>query len=124
MNLREGVEDGAGRLVKLDRAANFERAGENPFGTLQFAELHEDLPQCCERHGQPVSRAECLVQRHASFGECKRLFVMVTHQRDVRLVVHDAREHVIGLNRHCEALTLRRRGRRFFAPSRLCEQNR
>lgn len=46
------------------------------------------------------------------------------HQRDVRLVVHDAGEHVVCRNRHREPLTLAKRRDRLFASACLREQHR
>ena len=124
MNLRERVEHGAGRLVELDRAADFERAREDLLRALQIAKLHEDLAERRERDGEAVSRAERLVERHAALGERQRLFVLMAHQRDVRLVVHDAREHVVGLDRRRQAFTLAKRRGGFFAAARLARGGR
>ena len=124
MNLRERVEDGARGFMKLDGTADFQRAREDAFRTLELPKLHEDLAERRECDGQAVTRAERLVQRHASLGKRQRLIVLVAHQRHVRLVVDDAREHVIGLNGHREALTLTQRSGGFFAAPGLSEQNR
>ena len=111
MNLRQRVEHGAGRLVELNRAAHFERAREDLLGALEVAELHEDLSERGERDGEAVARAERLVQRDAALGQRQRLIVTMAHQRDVRLVVHDAGEHVVGLDRHRQPLALAQRRR-------------
>ena len=58
VNLRQRVEHRAGRLVELNRAADFERAREDLLGALEIAELHEDLAERRERDGEAVSRAE------------------------------------------------------------------
>jgi hypothetical protein len=54
VNLRERVEHGAGRLVELHRAADFERLGQDLLGPLEIAQLHEDLSQRRERDGQAM----------------------------------------------------------------------
>ena len=75
-------------------------------GALEIAELHEDLSERGQRDGQAVAGAERLVQRDAALGERQRLIVAMAHQRDVRLVVDDAREDVVGGNRHRQTLAL------------------
>ena len=45
------------------------------------------------------------------------------HQRHVRLVVHDPREHVVGGNRHRQTLALPQRGGRFVDAAGLREQH-
>src|SRR5688572_30888977 len=106
MNLRQGVEYGAGRLVKLDGAAHFERARQNLFGTLQIAELDVDLAERGEGDRQSVPGSERLIQGDAPLRERERFFMTVPHQRDIRLVVHDSREDVVRMNGHRETLTL------------------
>ena len=69
MNLRQGVEDGAGRLLELDRAAHFERAREDLLGALEIAKLHEDLSERRQRDGEAMTRAERLMQRDAALRE-------------------------------------------------------
>lgn len=64
------------------------------------------------------------MQGDAPFGERERLFVLVLHQRDVCLVVHDPREDVVGRNRHRKAFSLTERSRRLVIPARLREQHR
>ena len=124
MNLRERVEHGAGRLVELDRAAHLERAREDLLGALEIAKLHEDLAERRQRDGEAVAGAERLMQRDAALGERERLIVPMPHQRDVRLVVHDAGEHVVGVNGHREPFALPQRGRGFVVAARLREQHR
>ena len=63
------------------------------------------------------------MQRDTALGEREGLIVAMLHQCDVRLVVHDPREHVVGGNRHGETFTLAECGDRFFAAPRLREQN-
>ena len=109
MDLRKRVEDRAGRLMELDRAPHLEASRQDLFGTLEVAKLHEDLTERGERHCQAVPRCERLVQRDAPLGQRERLLVLVPHQRDVRLIVHDAREHIVGLDGHGQAFTLRER---------------
>ncbi len=124
VNLRKGVEDRAGRLVELDRAPHLEASRQDVFGALEVAELDEDLAERGERHRKAMARGQRLVQRDASLGKRERLLVLMPHQRDVRLVVHDAREHVVTLDGHGEAFTLRQRRGRFLAAPGLCEQHR
>ena len=63
------------------------------------------------------------MKRDASFGERERLLVMVAHQRDVGLVVHDAGENVVSLNSGREPFALPERRDRVFGPSGLREQH-
>ena len=63
------------------------------------------------------------MQRHAALGKRKCLFVLVAHQRDVRLVVHDAGEHVVSLDGRRQPLALTEGGGGFFAAPCLCEQD-
>ena len=64
------------------------------------------------------------MQRDASLGERERLLVLVPHERDVRLVVHDPREHIVCLDRHRETLALPESRRSFFTAARLREKDR
>ena len=80
----------------------FERAGEDLLGALEIAELHEDLSERGQCDREAVTRSERLMQRDAALGEGERLIVAMPHQRHVRLVVHDAREHIVGWDRHGE----------------------
>ena len=123
MNLRERVEHRARRLVELDGAPDFERASEDLLGAFEVAELNEDLAERRECDGEAVTRSERLMQRDAALGERERLIVAMLHQRHVRLVVHDPREHVVGGNRHGETLALAQCGDRFVAAAGLREQN-
>ena len=123
MNLRERVEDGAGRLVELHRAADLERAREHLFGALEIAELHENLAERRQRHGEAVTGAERFVQRDAALGERQRLIVLMAHQRDVRLVVDDPRQHVVGRNRHREPFALSQGGGGLVVAAGLREQH-
>ena len=63
------------------------------------------------------------MERDAALGERERLVVLMPHQRDVRLVVHDAGEHVVGLNGHREPFALTQGGRGFVVAARLREQH-
>jgi hypothetical protein len=123
MNLRERVEHRACRLVELNRTADFERAGEDLFGAFEVAKLHVDLTECGEGDREPVTRAERLVQSHAALGKRECLIVPMTHQRDVRLVVHDPGEHVISRNLHRETFTLPQTSGRFIDAPGLCEEH-
>jgi hypothetical protein len=55
------------------------------------------------------------MQRDAALGQRQRLIVMMAHQRHVRLVVDDSREHVVGVNRHGEPFAVAQRGGGFVA---------
>ena len=114
MDFGEGVEDGAGRFLELNRTADFERAGQDLLGALQIPELDKDLAERRERDGETMARAERLVQRHASLREGKRLIMLMPEQRDVGLVVNDAGKNIVGLDRDGETLTLAKRGRRLI----------
>ena len=111
------------KIVEAIKSKNFGVIVRTAAEGKNTAELHEDLAERCQRDSEAVSRAERLVQRDASLGKCQRLFVLVPHQRDVRLIVDDAREHIIGLNCAREALTLTQRSCGFLAAPRLREQN-
>ena len=63
------------------------------------------------------------MQRHAPLGQRERLLVVVAHQRDVGLVVHDPGEHVVGLDGHGEPFALAQRGGGFVSSARLGEQH-
>ena len=58
MDLRECVEYGAGRLLKLNGASHFERASQDLFGAFEITELHEDLPERRQRDGKTMARTE------------------------------------------------------------------
>ena len=109
---------------KCDLAAHVERAIQDLLGAFQIAQLHEDLAERRQRDGQAMSGAERLVQAHAAFGKRQRVIVAMPHQHDVRLVVHDSREHVVRGNRHGEAFALTKRRGGFVRPARLREQHR
>ena len=98
MDLRERVEDGAGRLVELDRAAHVERAVQRLLGPREVAEPDADLAERGERDGQAVARAVRFVQRHAALGERERLLVAVLQHHHVGLVAAHGRQHVVGLD--------------------------
>jgi hypothetical protein len=123
VDLRKRVEDGAGGLAKLNGTAQVERAREDLLGPLEIAELHEDLAKRRQRDRQSVPRTERLVNGDAALGKRERLIVMMAEERDVRLIVDDAGEHIVGLNGHREPLALSKGGRRFVAPARLREQH-
>ena len=63
VNLRQRVEHGAGRFVKLNRAAHFERAVQRVFGAAEIAETHADLAERRERDREAVAGAVRFVQR-------------------------------------------------------------
>jgi hypothetical protein len=123
VDLGERIEDGAGRLLELHRAADFQRAGQDLFRALQVPELHQDLAERRERDGQAVTRAERLVQRDAALRERQRLLVLVAHERHVGLVVDDAGEDVVGVDGHREPLALPECAGGFIGAARLREQH-
>ena len=123
MNLRQRVEDGAGRFVKLNRAADLERPVERLFGARQIAEAHANLPERAERDREAVARAVLLVQRHAALGERERLFVAVLQHHDARLIAADGGEHVVGMHDRRKPLGLTERGHRFVVASQLGERD-
>jgi len=55
LDLCQRVENGAGRFVKLNRAAHLECAVQRVGGARQVAEAHADLADRRERHGEPVA---------------------------------------------------------------------
>src|SRR5581483_1684449 len=57
MNLRERVEHGAGRLVKLNRTPDVERAVQRILRARQIAEADADLSERRERDGKAVARS-------------------------------------------------------------------
>ena len=106
MDLRERVEDGAGCLVELNRAADIERAMQRIFGARKVAQPDANLTERRKRDGQPVARAVRFVERHAPLGESERLLVAVLHHRHVRLVAADKRQHIVGVNGRGETFRL------------------
>src|SRR6188508_3398866 len=64
------------------------------------------------------------MQRDAALGQDERLLVAMLHQCHVRLVMHDAREHIVGRYRHREAFTLPQPRDGFVCSARLREQYR
>jgi hypothetical protein len=92
------------------------------FGAVERAEPDADLPERCQRHGQPVARRELLVAADALLGERQRLVVAMPHHRHVRLVpVHDG-QHVVGVHGGGEALGLAQRGERLVEAAGLRER--
>ncbi len=67
--------------------------------------------------------AERFVQRDAAFRQRECLVVVVADQRDVGLVVHDAGEDIVGLDRGREPLALAQGGGGVIGPSGLREQD-
>ena len=87
MDLRQRIEDGAGRLPHELRGLRTSRSAvERLFCAIEAAEADANLPERGERHAQAVRRAALLLQFHAALGQRQRLVVPVLHQRDVRLV--------------------------------------
>ena len=123
VNLRERVEDGAGRLVKLNRAAHLERAVQRVLGAAEIAEAHADLAERRERDGEAVARPVRLVQRHAPLGKRQRLLVAVLQHHHVRLVAADRREDVVGVHHRGEPLRLPQRRHRFVVAPELRERD-
>src|SRR5262249_52311086 len=107
-----------------DRTAELQCPVENLFRTLEITNLYADLSERCERDRQAMPRADFLVDGHTALGEGKRLLMTVAHEGHVRLVVHDAREHVVGFDGSRETLGLPQRPRRFVVPSGLRQQHR
>ena len=124
VDLRQRVEDRAGRLLELHRAADFQRAGQDLFRALQVPELYQDLAERGEGDGETVVRAQRLVQRDAALGERQRLIGMVAHELHVGLIVDDACEHIVGLDGNGQPLALSERACRLVASTRLREQHR
>ena len=124
MNLGEGIEDGAGCFVKLDGAPDFKRSRQDLLGTFEVSDLDENLPKRGERHGEPVARSEGFTYCDAPFGESERLLVVVPQDGDVRLVVHDSREDIVGVDAHGQAFALPEGRGRLVEALRLCEQDR
>ena len=123
MDLRERVEDGAGRLVKLNRTADVERAMQGLLRARQVAQPHADLSQRRERDGEPVAGAMGFVERHAPLGERERLLVAVLEHHHVRLVAADGRQHVVGLDERREPFGLPQRAHRFVVASELRQRD-
>jgi hypothetical protein len=92
-------------------------------GAFEIAKLHVDLAKRGEGDGETMTGAERFMQCHAAFRKRERLIVPMTHQRNVRLVVHDSREHVVGRDRHRETFTLPETRRRFIDATGLREQH-
>ena len=114
VDLRQRVEDGAGRLVELHRLADLERPHQHFFGAVEVADLHEHLAERGQRDRQAVPFAERPVERHAALGEGQRLVEPVRHQRQDGLVVGGAGQHVVGVDRRGEALGQPQRRGRFL----------
>ena len=117
--MRQRIEDGAGGFVKLNRAADVERAVQRLLGARQVAEPHADLPERAERHGEAVAGAMFLVERHAAFREGERLFVAVLQHHDAGLIAAHRREHVVGMDERRETLGLTERRHRFVVATEL-----
>ena len=110
VNLRQRVEDRAGRLAhELHRAAHVERAVERLLGAPQVAEAHADLAERRQRDAEAVRRAGFLLQRDAALGQRQRLVVAVLHHRHVGLVAADRRDDVAGADHQRQALRLAQR---------------
>jgi len=123
MNLGERVEHGARRFVKLDGAANVERAVQGILRSPQISEAHADLTERGQRHGQPVARAVRFVERYASLGQRQRLLVAVLQHHHVGLVPADHRQDVVGLHERRETLGLSERPHGFVVAAQLRERD-
>ena len=123
MDLRQRVEDRAGGLVELNRAADLERAMQRFFGARQVAKPHADLSERGERDREPVAGAVRLVKRHAALGERQRLLVAVLEHQHVGLVAADRRQHVVGLHERREPLGLPQRGHRLVVSAELRQRD-
>ncbi len=124
VDLRERIEHGARRLAhELERTADIERAIERLFRPVQAPEPNADLAERGERHAKAVGRPSALLELDAAVGERQRLLVAVLHQRDVRLIAADRRQHVARFDEQGEALGLRQRRHRFVEPALLSERD-
>ena len=123
MNLRERVEDGAGRFVELNRAAHFERAVQRVLGADEIAQAHADLAERGERHREAVAGPVRFVQRHAPLRQRERLLVTMLKHHHVGLVAADGREDVVGLHHRGEALRLPQRRHRLVVAPELRERD-
>ena len=119
MDLREAVEDRAGRLVVEQRRAHGERRIERLGGARQLTEADRNLAERAERHGQSVARRILLVQRDGALGQRQRLLVAMADHRDVGLVAARDGHHVVGLHGLREPLGLSQRHQRFVVASLL-----
>ena len=118
MDLRQRVENGAGRLVEQQAAPDVERPLQHRFGARERAKVDADLSERRERHGQAVTGRELLVQRDAAFGQRQRLLVAMANHRHVRLVAAHDGQHVVGADRRGEPLGLAQRRQRLVVAAR------
>ena len=123
VNLREGVEDGAGGLVKLDRAAHVERAVQRVFGAGQVAETDADLAEGGQRDRQAVAGPQAFVQHHAPLGQRERLLVAVLHHHHAGLVAAHGCQDVVGPHRRGKPLGVAQGGHRLVVFADLREQD-
>ena len=123
LDLGERVEHGAGRFVKLNRAANVERAMQCVRSARQIAEPDADLAECPQRHGESVTRPVRLVQRHASLGQRERLLVAVLEHHDVCLIAAHRRHHVVGPDQRGQTLRVAQRRHRLFGAAELRQRD-
>jgi hypothetical protein len=123
MNLRERVEDGAGRFVELNRAAHFECPVQRVLGADQIARRYADLAERGERDRETVAGPVRFVQRHAPLRQRERLLVTMLKQHHVGLVAADGREDVVRLHQRGEALRLPQRRHRLVVAPELRERN-
>ena len=123
MDLRERVEDRAGRLVELDRAADVERAVERLLRAHEIAEPDANLPERRQRDGEAMPRAMGLVQRDAAFRQRERLLVPVLQHHHVGLVAADRRDHIVGMHHRGEPLGMAQRGHALVVEAQLRERN-
>ena len=119
MDLRQRVEDGAGRLVEEHPAPDVERPMKHIVRARQRAKADADLSQCRERHREAVAGRILLVQRDTAFGQRQRLFVAMANHRHVRLVPADDRDDVVGADRRGDTLGLTQRRQRFVVAALL-----
>ena len=124
MNLRQRVEDRAGRLPhELQRAAHVEGAVQRFLGAGQIAEADVNLPERGQRDAESVRRPGFLLELHASLGQRQRLLVPMLHRGDVRLVSEDRREDVARLRGNGQPLRVAHRNERLFEPPFLGERD-
>ena len=106
VNLGERIEDGAGRLVELERAPDGQRAVQDVLGEFEVSLAHADLPERGQRDGKAVRGPGRFMEGHGAVGQRAGLFELVAHQRDDCLVAAHQREHVIGLRERREVFGL------------------
>ena len=116
VDLREAVEDRAGRLVIEQRCPHGQRGIERLGGARQLSEPDRNLSQRAKGDGQAVPRRILLMQRDGAFGQRQRVLVAMADHRDVGLVAARDRHHVVGLHGLGEPFGLPHGHQRFVVP--------